>query len=88
MDGSLAVSRVAPGRGAWLCRDPRTGGAVVSCLESAVRRKAFSRAFRAEVPDGAQAMLRATRPERENIEESSGGRPLNVTESTEKGLTQ
>ncbi|MDA8047599.1 MAG: YlxR family protein [Actinomycetota bacterium] len=67
-DGSLVVSRVAPGRGAWLCRDLRTGGPEVGCLEAAERRNAFSRAFRSEVPAGATALLRASQPERENME--------------------
>jgi predicted RNA-binding protein YlxR (DUF448 family) len=36
------VSRVAPGRGAWLCS--------VACLHTAIRRKAFERAWKRAVP--------------------------------------
>ena len=43
-DGALAVGRVEPGRGAWLC----AGSA--SCFDAAVRRRAFCRALRCEVP--------------------------------------
>jgi predicted RNA-binding protein YlxR (DUF448 family) len=43
-DGRLAVGRAEPGRGAWLC----AGSA--SCFDAAVRRRAFSRALRCEVP--------------------------------------
>ena len=41
--GSLAVGRMHPGRGAWLCRDSPV------CVEQAVKRKAFDRAFRGRV---------------------------------------
>ena len=43
-DGSLAVGRSEPGRGAWLC----AGSA--ACFDTAVRRRAFGRALRCEVP--------------------------------------
>ena len=43
-DGRLAVGRAEPGRGAWLC----AGSA--SCFDAAVRRRAFGRALRCEVP--------------------------------------
>ena len=43
-DGSLAVGRSEPGRGAWLC----AGSA--SCFDAAVRRRAFGRALRCDVP--------------------------------------
>jgi predicted RNA-binding protein YlxR (DUF448 family) len=42
-DGSLAVGRTEPGRGAWLC----AGSA--ACFDAAVRRRAFPRALRCEV---------------------------------------
>jgi len=42
-DGSLAVGRSEPGRGAWLCAGS------VTCFDAAVRRRAFSRALRSEV---------------------------------------
>jgi predicted RNA-binding protein YlxR (DUF448 family) len=43
-DGSLAVGRGEPGRGAWLC----AGSA--ACFDAAVRRRAFTRALRGDVP--------------------------------------
>ena len=51
-DGSLAVGRSEPGRGAWLC----TGS--VDCFENAVRRRAFSRALRSDVSGQELAWLR------------------------------
>ena len=42
-DGSLAVGRSEPGRGAWLCAGS------VACFDAAVRRRAFSRALQREV---------------------------------------
>ena len=46
-DGTLAVGRTLPGRGAWLCAGSPT------CLDRAVRQRAFDRAFRAPVdPEG------------------------------------
>ncbi len=39
----LAVSRTAPGRGAWLHPDP-------ACLTAASRKGGLSRAFRAPIP--------------------------------------
>ncbi len=41
-DGSIAVGRAEPGRGAWLCPG-------VACFETAVRRRALGRALRAEL---------------------------------------
>jgi uncharacterized protein len=43
-DGVLAVGRGEPGRGAWLCAGSE------SCFDAAVRRRAFGRALRCEVP--------------------------------------
>ena len=43
-DGSLAVGRRQPGRGAWLC-----AATTASCFETAVTRRAFTRALRGEV---------------------------------------
>lgn len=64
-DGA-AVSRVAPGRGAWLCS--------VACLHTAIRRKAFERAWRTPVPTGAleglgDALQNAFPPVITNMEE-------------------
>ena|GEM_PF-1025295 len=52
-DGTLEVGRTAPGRGAWLCRGS------LACLDQAVRRRAFDRALRGPVVDGATDRLRA-----------------------------
>ena len=51
-DGSLAVGRGEPGRGAWLCAGSE------ACFDAAVRRRAFGRALRAEVPAHELAWLR------------------------------
>jgi uncharacterized protein len=51
-DGSLALGKALPGRGAWLC-------ARSSCLDLALRRRAFDRALRAPVePSGAEELRR------------------------------
>jgi predicted RNA-binding protein YlxR (DUF448 family) len=42
-DGTLAVSRTLPGRGAWLCAGS------LDCLHKAAQRNAFSRALRSPV---------------------------------------
>ena len=51
-DGELAVGRSEPGRGAWLCAGSE------ACFDTAVRRRAFSRALRSEVPAHELAWLR------------------------------
>ncbi len=51
-DGSLAVGRTEPGRGAWLCAG---SGA---CFDAAVRRRAFGRALRSDVPAHELARVR------------------------------
>lgn len=61
-DGTLAVGRALPGRGAWLCGDH-----AVACAEVAKRKKAFSRAFRAPVADEQVVSLRLFLAERERI---------------------
>ena len=63
-DGSLTVGRTLPGRGAWLCAGS------MSCLEAAVRHKAFARALRAEVAPQAVGVLRARLIDRARIEGS------------------
>lgn len=50
-DGGLAVGRSRPGRGAWLHPDPR-------CLAVAVKRRAFGRALRGPVREGAVDAVR------------------------------
>ncbi|WP_426573153.1 YlxR family protein [Aquihabitans sp. McL0605] len=52
-DGSLAVGRTLPGRGAWLCRGSS------SCLDLAGGRGGFARSFRAPVSASALAELRS-----------------------------
>ncbi len=52
-DGSLAVGRTLPGRGAWLCQGSP------ECLDRAAKQGAFPRAFRASVPAPRIAALRA-----------------------------
>jgi predicted RNA-binding protein YlxR (DUF448 family) len=60
-DGSLAVGRTLPGRGAWLCRGRP------DCLGRAEQRRAFARALRAPLRPGAiddlRARLAATGPD-------------------------
>ena len=51
-DGTLEVGRALPGRGAWLCPTE-------TCVDLAVKRKAFERAFRQELAAGAGEALRA-----------------------------
>jgi len=70
-DGSLAVGRSEPGRGAWLC----AGSA--SCFDAAVRRRAFGRALRCDVPAHELERLRGKLLS-EGVSSSNGpaGRPL------------
>jgi predicted RNA-binding protein YlxR (DUF448 family) len=83
-DGSLVVDREAPGRGAWLCREPTTGGVSAQCLAAAAHRDAFRRAFKTAVTPESWKTLREHTAERANM----------VTGSTtgesrhEKGTTQ
>jgi uncharacterized protein len=51
-DATLAVDRRGAGRGAWLCSGS------LECLDHAVRRKAFERAFRAPIEAAAGLRLR------------------------------
>jgi predicted RNA-binding protein YlxR (DUF448 family) len=52
--GVLSVGTGLPGRGAWLCRESS------GCFELAVKRHAFSKAFRHQVAQDAVEDLRAT----------------------------
>ncbi|MEP7203701.1 MAG: YlxR family protein [Ilumatobacteraceae bacterium] len=45
-----AVSRTSSGRGAWLCS--------IACFDTAVRRNAFGRAWRCDVPGSTLGALR------------------------------
>ncbi len=49
--GSLAIGRMLPGRGAWLCSD---GSA---CVDLAEKRRAFDRALRGPVSAASVAAL-------------------------------
>lgn len=51
-EGTLAVGRTLPGRGAWLCRGS------VECLDVAEKRGGFARSFRAPVRSEAVRALR------------------------------
>jgi len=51
-DGTLEIGRTLPGRGAWLCPD-------VACINQAERKRAFGRAFKAGLADGALDAARA-----------------------------
>lgn len=51
-DGTLEIGRTLPGRGAWVCPD-------VACIDQADRRRAFGRAFKQELADGALDAVRA-----------------------------
>jgi predicted RNA-binding protein YlxR (DUF448 family) len=66
-EGSLTVGRAAPGRGAWLCAGS------MACFDAAVKRRAFGRALRCEVPGHELERLR--------------GRLLSEGESTSNGPT-
>ena len=52
VDGAVVPGRTLPGRGAWLCRDS------AGCIDSAQQRRAFDRALRGSVGDGAVGRLR------------------------------
>jgi len=51
-DGSLGVGRREPGRGAWLC----AGSA--ACFDAALKRRAFGRALRCDLPGHELEQLR------------------------------
>ena len=68
-DGSLALGRTLPGRGAWLCRDS------AACVDTARKRGAFDRAFRATVSTGVVDGLR------QELAGPVGARMRNVPES-------
>ena len=52
-DGSLAVGRREPGRGAWIC------SGAVACFDQAIRRKALERSLRRPVTNTDIERLRA-----------------------------
>ena len=66
-DGMLAEGRTLNGRGAWLCRESP------SCVEAAVRRKAFGWALRSEIRPQAIESLRES--ERNRVSMDSYGTP-------------
>ena len=51
-DGGLGLGRLEPGRGAWLCSGSMT------CFDAAVKRRAFGRALRCDVPGRELDVLR------------------------------
>jgi predicted RNA-binding protein YlxR (DUF448 family) len=57
-DRGVVVGGASDGRGAWLCRGP--GGAVVeaSCLETALSRRAFARAWKRDLDPGDEDAIR------------------------------
>ena len=67
-DGSLCIDRVAPGRGAWLCREDSSDSPKQGCFNRALRSGAFARAFRAPV-----SSLRDTEGEHERMDGASDG---------------
>jgi predicted RNA-binding protein YlxR (DUF448 family) len=77
-DGGLALDRTASGRGAWICRSPRSGAGQVACIDLAARRSAFTRALRAPVSGAAIGALRAMASERARID---NGAAVNVVPS-------
>jgi predicted RNA-binding protein YlxR (DUF448 family) len=52
----LVVDGPSSGRGAWLCRDGR--GVRQRCLDDALARRAFSRAWRVEVDAADERAIR------------------------------
>ena len=61
-DGTLAMGRALPGRGAWLC-----AASAPACVDLARKKKAFTRAFRAPVGDEQVVSLRSFLAERARI---------------------
>ena len=55
-DGTLALGRALPGRGAWLCAGSH------ACIERAAQRNAFGRALRAPVSAAAVLALGPIEP--------------------------
>jgi predicted RNA-binding protein YlxR (DUF448 family) len=57
-DGVVAVGGASDGRGAWLCRGDNAAPVVPTCLESALSRRAFARAWRRDVTDRDEVAIR------------------------------
>lgn len=81
-EGQLRLGRHLPGRGAWLCALPGTAIPAEACVDQAVRRHAFGRAFRAPVSADAVAALRGNIQERARIERGGA-----AGDAPKKGLT-
>ncbi len=59
-EGVVAADGASSGRGAWLCRGGDGDELVVEqCLETALARRAFARAWRRDVDAGDEAAIRA-----------------------------
>ena len=80
--GQLHLGRHVPGRGAWLCASPGRCIPAAACLDQAVHRHAFGRAFRAPVSAEAVAALGGTMQERARIERGAA-----AGDDPKKGLT-
>jgi predicted RNA-binding protein YlxR (DUF448 family) len=55
--GDVVVDGASMGRGAWLCRGDETVVAT-TCLDAALAKRAFARAWRSDVPAELERRLR------------------------------
>jgi predicted RNA-binding protein YlxR (DUF448 family) len=56
----IVVDGASHGRGAWVCRSSTGDGRVeASCLDTAITRRAFARAWRVEVSPDDERQIRA-----------------------------
>jgi predicted RNA-binding protein YlxR (DUF448 family) len=60
--GRTTVDGVSNGRGAWLCRVQDAGGCVVraECLDQALRKRAFGKAWRTSIGQADEDEIRET----------------------------
>jgi predicted RNA-binding protein YlxR (DUF448 family) len=55
----IGVDGASDGRGAWVCRSSHSGELVdAACLDAAIGRRAFARAWRSEVTPDDEAAIR------------------------------
>lgn len=54
----ITVDGASDGRGAWLCRSATDGRADTECLDAAIDKRAFARAWRRGVTDDEQRAIR------------------------------
>lgn len=57
-DGDLVADGTSSGRGAWLCRSAGDEVVVPDCLDRALTKRAFARAWRTDVPADIEHRLR------------------------------